>query len=66
MKSYLAAALQMNSQPDLEKNLAQAEELVDLAVRRGAEVIALPENFSFLGEEKDKLAQIDAIAAASV
>ena len=65
MKSYLAAAVQMNSQPDLQKNLLQAEELVDLAVRRGAEVIALPENFSFLGEEQDKLAQIEAIAEAS-
>ncbi|MEM9771445.1 MAG: carbon-nitrogen hydrolase family protein [Cyanobacteria bacterium P01_D01_bin.73] len=65
MKSYLAAAIQMNSQPDLAKNLAQAEELVDLAVRRGAEVVALPENFSFLGEEKEKMAQLEAIATAS-
>ncbi|MEM6503525.1 MAG: nitrilase-related carbon-nitrogen hydrolase, partial [Cyanobacteria bacterium P01_C01_bin.89] len=65
MKSYLAAALQMNSRPDLEKNLTQAEELVDLAVRRGAEVVALPENFSFLGEEADKLANLEAIATAS-
>ncbi|MGD1849454.1 MAG: carbon-nitrogen hydrolase family protein, partial [Cyanophyceae cyanobacterium] len=65
MKSYLAAAIQMNSLPDLEKNLAQAEELVDLAVRRGAEVVALPENFSFLGDEADKLANLEVIATAS-
>jgi len=57
MKSYLAAAVQMNSQPDIERNLAQAEELIDLAVRRGAELIGLPENFSFLGEEGEKLAR---------
>jgi predicted amidohydrolase len=49
MKSYLAAAVQMTSLPNLEKNLIQAEELIDLAVRRGAELVALPENFSFPG-----------------
>jgi predicted amidohydrolase len=65
MKSYLAAAVQMTSLPDLQKNLVQAEELIDLAVRRGAELITLPENFSFLGEETAKLAQAEAIAQAS-
>ena len=62
MKSYLAAAIQMTSLPDLEKNLVQAEDLIDLAVRQGAELVTLPENFSFLGLEKEKLAQADAIA----
>ncbi|MFM2060949.1 MAG: hypothetical protein RLZZ507_619 [Cyanobacteriota bacterium] len=62
MKSYLAAAIQMTSVPDLQKNLAQAEEFIDLAVRQGAELVGLPENFSFMGEEKDKLAQAQAIA----
>ncbi|MFN6568491.1 hydrolase [Nostoc minutum NIES-26] len=62
MKSYLAAAIQMTSVPDLHQNLAQAEELIDLAVRRGAELVGLPENFSFMGEEKDKLDRAEAIA----
>ena len=65
MKSYLAAAIQMTSLPDLKKNLAQAEELIDLAVRRGAELIGLPENFSFLGDELAKIAQAEAIALES-
>jgi predicted amidohydrolase len=65
MKSYLAAAVQMTSLPDLKKNLVQAEELIDLAVRQGAELVTLPENFSFLGEEPEKLAQADAIAQES-
>jgi deaminated glutathione amidase len=65
MKSYLAAAVQMNSLPDLQKNLAQAEELVDVAVRRGAELVGLPENFSFMGDEADKLAQASTIAIES-
>jgi predicted amidohydrolase len=62
MKSYLAAAVQMTSGPNLHKNLAQAEELIDLAVRQGAELVGLPENFAFMGEEKDKIVQGAAIA----
>ncbi|MEM8503325.1 MAG: carbon-nitrogen hydrolase family protein [Cyanobacteria bacterium P01_D01_bin.1] len=65
MKPYLAAALQMTSVPDLGKNLAQAEELIDLATRRGAELVTLPENFSFLGDEDAKFAQADEIRAKS-
>lgn len=65
MKSYLAAAIQMTSVPNLEKNLVQAEELIELAVRQGAELVTLPENFSFLGREEDKIAQAAAIASAS-
>jgi len=65
MKPYLAAAIQMTSVPDLEKNLIQAEELIDLAKRRGAELVSLPENFSFMGEEKDKIAQAEAIGQKS-
>jgi len=65
MKSYLAAAIQMTSQPDLQKNLVQAEELIELARGRGAELISLPENFSFLGAEEEKISQAEAIAQAS-
>jgi predicted amidohydrolase len=65
MKSYLAAAVQMNSLPDLNKNLVQAEELIDLAVKRGVEFVCLPENFSFLGDEEAKMLQAEAIAQAS-
>lgn len=65
MKSYLAAAIQMTSLPDLERNLVEAEELIELAVRRGAELVSLPENFSFLGTEHEKIAQAVAIASQS-
>lgn len=65
MKPYLAAAIQMTSLPDLQKNLVQAEELIELAVRQGAELVTLPENFSFLGEEANKIAQAVAIAQES-
>ncbi len=62
MKSYLAAVVQMTSLPDLVKNLAQAEEFIELAVRRGAELVGLPENFSFLGDDKVKVEQAQEIA----
>ena len=65
MKSYLAAAIQMTSKPDLDLNLTEAEELIDLAVRQGAELVCLPENFSFLGPEEEKIKQAEAIARAS-
>jgi deaminated glutathione amidase len=65
MKSYLAAAVQMNSLPDLQKNLTQAEDLIELAARQGAELVCLPENFSFLGDEDAKMAQAEAIAQGS-
>ncbi|BAZ42974.1 nitrilase/cyanide hydratase and apolipoprotein N-acyltransferase [Calothrix sp. NIES-4101] len=62
MKSYLAAAIQMTSVPDVSKNLAQAEEFIDLAVNQGAQLVGLPENFAFMGEENEKLAQANSIA----
>jgi deaminated glutathione amidase len=62
MKSYLAAAIQMTSLPSLDRNLAQAEELIELAVRQGAELIGLPENFAFLGSEEEKIHQSEKIA----
>ena len=65
MKSYLAAAIQMTSTPDLEKNLSEAEELIELSVRRGAEFVGLPENFPFLGKEEDKLSKAPLIAEKS-
>lgn len=65
MKSYLAAAIQMNSLPDLRHNLIQAEDLIDLAVQQGAELVCLPENFSFLGDEAAKIAQAETIAQES-
>ncbi len=65
MKSYLAAAVQMTSKPDLGKNLVEAEELIELAVHKGAELVSLPENFAFLGQEVDKVAQAREIAVKS-
>lgn len=66
MKSYLAAAIGMTSTPDVAQNLTQAEELIELAVKKGAELIGLPENFAFMGNEEDKMAQVNDISFKSV
>ncbi|NJL01326.1 MAG: carbon-nitrogen hydrolase family protein [Spirulinaceae cyanobacterium SM2_1_0] len=65
MDAYLAAAVQMTSQPHLEKNLNEAEELIELAVRQGAKLVSLPENFAFMGNDEAKVTQAAQIAAAS-
>ncbi|NEO83761.1 MAG: carbon-nitrogen hydrolase family protein [Spirulina sp. SIO3F2] len=65
MRSYIAAALQMTSKPSLTDNLLHAEELIDLAVRQGAELVCLPENFAFMGLEEEKLAQASTIAQST-
>jgi len=53
--SFLAAALQLTSTPDPDANLAAAEEQIELAARRGAELVGLPENFSFMGDDQRRL-----------
>ena len=45
------AALQLNSTPDMDRNLARARALIAEAAGRGAELIALPEHFAYLGPE---------------
>lgn len=48
------AAVQMNSQTDVAKNLARARELVGEAASLGATLVGLPENFAVMGEDDDK------------
>ncbi len=55
MTDFLVAALQITSTSNVEANFAEAEEQIELASRRGAELIGLPENFAFLGEDDEKL-----------
>lgn len=53
MTASKVAALQLNSQPDLDYNLNQIENLLKKAVHKGAKFITLPENFAFFGDNKE-------------
>ena len=46
------AAIQMCSTADVASNLAVAQHLIHKAVRDGAKLVVLPENFALLGVEK--------------
>ncbi|MGH7821875.1 MAG: carbon-nitrogen hydrolase family protein [Candidatus Binatia bacterium] len=50
----LAAAIQMSAGPDKGANLEKAERLIREAVRRGAELVVLPEVFSWRGSRREE------------
>ena len=50
------AAIQMASGPNVGANLIEARRLINLAVKAGAELVVLPENFAIMGmKETDKV-----------
>jgi predicted amidohydrolase len=55
VSSFLAAALQLTSTSDPDANFAAAEEQIEMAAHRGAELVGLPENFAFMGDEERRL-----------
>ena len=55
MSDFLAAAVQITSTSNIEANFSIAEEQIELASRRGAELVGLPENFAFLGDDQKRL-----------
>jgi predicted amidohydrolase len=57
----IAAALQMTSTAEVERNLATAEALVERAASRGATFVGLPENFAFLRSEGQPVPEAQAL-----
>lgn len=55
--SFRVAAVQMASGPSVAANLSEAEMLIEMAVRQGAKLVALPEYFAIMGmSDNDKVA----------
>lgn len=54
MPKLKIAAIQLNSQPDLEESLNQCYSAIESAAGSGANLIALLENFAFMGDEIQK------------
>ncbi len=56
----LVAAVQLTSKNNKKKNLAVAVDLMKRAVRQGAELVALPEFFSFIGSKTETSKEAEA------
>jgi predicted amidohydrolase len=63
---FLVAAIQLTSTDDVARNLDRCETLVREAAARGAELVGLPENFAFMGDEKQKLAVAEPLTGPSL
>lgn len=50
----IVAVVQLNSQEDVTANLVRAKRWIAEAAAAGAKLVALPENFAFMGEESGK------------
>lgn len=66
MNSFKAAAVQMNSQPDVDLNFKNARALIHSAARDGAALVGLPEYFSFLGDVDQRQKKAEEISERSV
>ena len=55
-ESFLVGAVQMTSTGDRSRNLETALRLVGAAADRGAQLVGLPENFSFMGKDEERIA----------
>jgi predicted amidohydrolase len=64
MSDPTLAAIQLTSTDDVARNLERCAELVRAAVSAGADLVGLPENFAYLGSDKDhKLSIAEALPA---
>ncbi len=55
MESFLAAAIQIDSQSDKSLNLSKAGDCIDEAAARGASLIGMPEMVNYIGDEEGEL-----------
>jgi len=66
LATFLVGAVQMTSTADRARNLAAALRLVQEAAGLGAKLVALPENFAFMGRDEDRLAGAEGVDGPTV
>ncbi|TJZ75672.1 carbon-nitrogen hydrolase family protein [Chitiniphilus eburneus] len=67
MQTFIAAAIQMVSTPDVVGNLKTAERLIAQAAASGAQLLVLPEYFAIMGQrDSDKLAVKEAFGGGPI
>ncbi len=64
--SYLMGAVQMTSTADRQRNLEAALRLIGEAADLGATLIALPENFPYMGPEEGRLAGAETLEGPTI
>jgi predicted amidohydrolase len=64
--SHLLGAVQMTSTADRGRNLDAAVRLVTEAAGLGAKLVGLPENFSFMGREEDRISGAETLEGPTV
>ncbi|MCC5815212.1 MAG: carbon-nitrogen hydrolase family protein [Leptospira sp.] len=62
MQNFRTALIQITSSNHLQENLTKIENFLKEAKSKGAQLVCLPENFSFFGTEKEKLANLKEIS----
>lgn len=60
---FTAAAIQMNSQQDIEQNLADIKAAISAANNQGAQLVVLPENCCSMGEQSATAERFDELSA---
>ena len=66
LSSFLVGAVQMTSSADRAKNLDTALRLVNEAADLGARLVGLPENFSFMGRDEDRIGGAETLEGSTV
>jgi deaminated glutathione amidase len=66
MDAFKIGLVQLCAREDVDRNLKQAEQAVRRAAEQGAALVVLPENFAFIGPERDKAALAEVLGGGPV